>query len=376
MEKSMLSLGFVLVFSVVSQVARSSFLQELPGYYQWQSYLHTHAQYENSVKEMLDKNGAFHHGINDVDNVINTSKMKETSHLLSNKLETSAQPAETTKTESENLDIIYDQINNKSGLKEILKQVILNRLLEQKRENELQQNLVLQYPKESFHKEESFLDKLSNIFSKDTEESDSFYGNEEVDRVGNGRIVDANTLLKEALTDYIDQESNSKEIQDFYDQESNSDEVYDSFLDTEFKEVQAETADLIEELQNILKVLEEDSNNDQLIMAKAEKIIKNKLRTMSIPDLIRDKEFRNSIFHRFAVLKLPLREEDISIAEVSAVRKVVKNNIESAMSETKSLLTELKKDVNDVNVNNLNERSDRLHNARKQLQKLLDLTQI
>jgi len=376
MEKSMLSLGFVLVFSVVSQVARSSFLQELPGYYQWQSYLHTHAQYENSVKEMLDKNGAFHHGINDVDNVINTSKMKETSHLLSNKLETSAQPAETTKTESENLDIIYDQINNKSGLKEILKQVILNRLLEQKRENELQQNLVLQYPKESFHKEESFLDKLSNIFSKDTEESDSFYGNEEVDRVGNGRIVDANTLLKEALTDYIDQESNSKEIQDFYDQESNSDEVYDSFLDTEFKEVQAETADLIEELQNILRVLEEDSNNDQLIMAKAEKIIKNKLRTMSIPDLIRDKEFRNSIFHRFAVLKLPLREEDISIAEVSAVRKVVKNNIESAMSETKSLLTELKKDVNDVNVNNLNERSDRLHNARKQLQKLLDLTQI
>jgi len=376
MEKSMLSLGFVLVFSVVSQVARSSFLQELPGYYQWQSYLHTHAQYENSVKEMLDKNGAFHHGINDVDNVINTSKMKETIHLLSNKLETSAQPAETTKTESENLDIIYDQINNKSGLKEILKQVILNRLLEQKRENELQQNLVLQYPKESFHKEESFLDKLSNIFSKDTEDSDSFYENEEVDRVGNGRIVDANTLLKEALTDYIDQESNSKEIQDFYDQESNSDEVYDSFLDTEFKEVQAETADLIEELQNILKVLEEDSNNDQLIMAKAEKIIKNKLRTMSIPDLIRDKEFRNSIFHRFAVLKLPLREEDISIAEVSAVRKVVKNNIESAMSETKSLLTELKKDVNDVNVNNLNERSDRLHNARKQLQKLLDLTQI
>ena len=304
----MLSLGFVLVFSVVSQVARSSFLQELPGYYQWQSYLHTHAQYENSVKEMLDKNGAFHHGINDVDNVINTSKMKETIHLLSNKLETSAQPAETTKTESENLDIIYDQINNKSGLKEILKQVILNRLLEQKRENEFQENLVLQYPKESFHKEESFLDKLSNIFSKDTEESDSFYGNEEVDRVGNGRIVDANTLLKEALTDYIDQESNSKEIQDFYDQESNSDEVYDSFLDTEFKEVQAETADLIEELQNILKVLEEDSNNDQLIMAKAEKIIKNKLRTMSMPDLIRDKEFRNSIFHRFAVLKLPLRE--------------------------------------------------------------------
>jgi len=376
MERSMLSLGFVLVFSVVSQVARSSFLQELPGYYQWQSYLHTHAQYENSVKEMLDKNGAFHHGINDVDNVINTSKKKETSHLLSNKLETSAQPAETTKTESENLDIIYDQINNKSGLKEILKQVILNRLLEQKRENELQQNLVLQYPKESFHKEESFLDKLSNIFSKDTEDSDSFYENEEVDRVGNGRIVDANTLLKEALTDYVDQESISKEIQDFYDQESNSDEVYDSFLDTEFKEVRAETADLIEELQNILKVLEEDSNNDQLIMAKAEKIIKNKLRTMSIPDLIRDKEFRNSIFHRFAVLKLPLREEDISIAEVSAVRKVVKNNIESAMSETKSLLTELKKDVNDVNVNNLNERSDRLHNARKQLQKLLDLTQI
>ena len=313
----MLSLGFVLVFSVVSQVARSSFLQELPGYYQWQSYLHTHAQYENSVKEMLDKNGAFHHGINDVDNVINTSKMKETSHLLSNKLETSAQPAETTKTESENLDIIYDQINNKSGLKEILKQVILNRLLEQKRENELQQNLVLQYPKESFHKEESFLDKLSNIFSKDTEDIDSFYENEEVDRVGNGRIVDANTLLKESLTDYIYQESNSNEIQDklfkeslsdFYDQESNSDEVYDSFLDTEFKEVRAETADLIEELQNILKVLEEDSNNDQLIMAKAEKIIKNKLRTMSIPDLIRDKEFRNSIFHRFAVLKLPLRE--------------------------------------------------------------------
>ena len=43
-------------------------------------------------------------------------------------------------------------------------------------------------------------------------------------------------------------------------------------------------------------------------MTKTAGIIKKKLGTKSLKELITDDEFRNSIFHRFAVLKLPLRK--------------------------------------------------------------------
>ena len=48
--------------------------------------------------------------------------------------------------------------------------------------------------------------------------------------------------------------------------------------------------------------------DEKRLMTKTAGIIKKKLGTKSLKELIKDEEFRNSIFHRFAVLKLPLRK--------------------------------------------------------------------
>ena len=48
--------------------------------------------------------------------------------------------------------------------------------------------------------------------------------------------------------------------------------------------------------------------DEKRLMTKTAGIIKKKLGTKSLKELINDEEFRNSIFHRFAVLKLPLRK--------------------------------------------------------------------
>ena len=64
--------------------------------------------------------------------------------------------------------------------------------------------------------------------------------------------------------------------------------------------------------------------------------------------------------------------EDIYVAELMATKQVIKNNILSTVAETKSILEDLKND--EVNSNNLGERSETLNLARIQLQKLLDIT--
>ena len=66
--------------------------------------------------------------------------------------------------------------------------------------------------------------------------------------------------------------------------------------------------------------------------------------------------------------------EDISLAELLAVEKVVKSNIERTIAQTKLLLTDLRRDADDIDAASLDRRSQTLLLARKQLQKLLDIT--
>ena len=57
--------------------------------------------------------------------------------------------------------------------------------------------------------------------------------------------------------------------------------------------------------------------DEKRLMTKTAGIIKKKLGTKSLKELINDEEFRNSIFHRFAVLKLPLRKGFIIFAQTN-----------------------------------------------------------
>ena len=55
----------------------------------------------------------------------------------------------------------------------------------------------------------------------------------------------------------------------------------------------------------------DDANDEDFLLRKTDQIIESKLQTKSLQDLVQDEEFRDSIFQRFAFLKIPLRERKI-----------------------------------------------------------------
>ena len=65
--------------------------------------------------------------------------------------------------------------------------------------------------------------------------------------------------------------------------------------------------------------------------------------------------------------------EDIPVAELAEVKKVVRNNIIATAEETRDLLKELKKDITEGSKKNEEARAQRLDNARRQLKKLLKI---
>ena len=52
----------------------------------------------------------------------------------------------------------------------------------------------------------------------------------------------------------------------------------------------------------------DDVRNEQYLLQKSAKTIQRKLKSKSFKELIKDEEFGNSIFQRFAASGLPLRE--------------------------------------------------------------------
>merc|ERR1712128_365435 len=105
-------------------------------------------------------------------------------------------------------------------------------------------------------------------------------------------------------------------------------------------------------MEKMLIMLEAEANADSKLVDRTLEVIKTKLRSSSTQDLLGDTDFKNSAFYRFAIMKLPLRGEDIPVAELSEIRKVIRSNIANAADETRELLKELKKDVIDENNEN------------------------
>ena len=52
----------------------------------------------------------------------------------------------------------------------------------------------------------------------------------------------------------------------------------------------------------------DDASDEEFLLKKTEEIIGSKLKSESLQDLVKDDEFKESIFQRFAALRLPLRE--------------------------------------------------------------------
>ena len=162
MLQGTLSLGWLL--AVLVSGYHANYLLQLPGYHQWQSYLDKHAQYEKTVQNQLE-------------NTVDTDNYNDDHDSLS------AAPAEIEPVNN----IIEDQINTKDGLKEILKNVLINRINVQKEEKYFTTRM-------EDLKGETFLDKLSNIFNPTVNEVSQTFDLAEKDRNSGGRLIYENVF--------------------------------------------------------------------------------------------------------------------------------------------------------------------------------------
>lgn len=265
---------------------------------------------------------------------------------------------------------------------------------------------------ESEEKPVSFLDKLSAIFVPTTEtpeHSDVFEENEyeydyqdldsfELERSSLINIFDDNDNIIEEHSergleailglDYLIESENSNQFDEtfkggkrpkiFLEEEflTTEQDIAKNFLAEEIDSAQSETKELVDEMEKMLSILEVEAASDSALIEKTLSVIRSKLGSSSVQDLLGDTDFKNSVFYRFAIMRLPLREEDIPVAELSEVKKVIHNNIVTAAEETKELLKELKKDISEESNANDEARAHRLDDARRQLKKLLEIVSL
>jgi len=211
-----------------------------------------------------------------------------------------------------------------------------------------------------FDDEKEYEEGLRSLFGSDYQDLDS-------------PVESEGSSLVRVFDDPVKEDTKAQTVLEDEALYTTEEDIAKNFLAEEIISAQSETKELVDEMEKMLAVLEADASSDSALVKKTLQVIKSKLRSGSIQDLLGDTDFKNSVFYRFAIMKLPLREEDIPVAELSEVKKVIRNNIVAAAEETRELLKELKRDITAKNSTSEDERAKRLDNARRQLQKLLEI---
>jgi len=325
-------------------------------------------------------------------------------------------------------NIISDQLQTESGLNVVIKQIIRNklkRLQEEAHEEKSAVQILLdqsngeeRFLDQTVGRTGSFLDRLigvmndekENISLKKDRRPKLFNPSEEVGELNNRveenpfRFFEDVGLIKETAKDtnkvftQIEEAENEKVnalkffadaglvrketahtvdddvINHIQQDNSFSDESPDktnSFLEEEIIAAESETAFLADEIAGLLVQLEADLSAEDRMMAKSHAMIKSKLQRFPTKMLLKDKDFVDSVFIRFALMKLPLRTQDIDVSEAFQISKVLQKSMAKASVETRSLLADLRNDSFDEDDGR--DRASAIDESRRQLQKLLKI---
>jgi len=213
--------------------------------------------------------------------------------------------------------------------------------------------------KEYEHGLESFESEQSSLIDiLDDNEEDYEHGLESILRKHN-LIESERSSLVDSSDDISEEGKRPKIIIKEEDFLTTEEDIAKNFLAEEISSAQSETKELVVEMEKMLAVLEAEATSDSKLLEKTLGIIKSKVGSSSLQDLLGDTDFKNSVFYRFAIMKLPLRDEDIPVAELAEVKKVVRNNIIATAEETRDLLKELKKDITEGSKKNEEARAQR-----------------
>lgn len=151
------------------------------------------------------------------------------------------------------------------------------------------------------------------------------------------------------------------------------DDYEKQFVDEELEETKSEAELIADELALILVRLQADQKEETDLMLETYRIIRSRLKHKSTKRLLEDEEFINSVFYRFAIMRLPLRPEDIPVSELAEIKNVVRSSLASVMEDTKELLRELRRDIIEEDEVDEEERAKRIDIAKRKLQKLLEI---
>jgi len=120
-----------------------------------------------------------------------------------------------------------------------------------------------------------------------------------------------------------------------------------SFLEEELNEAAAESNQLSSDLDELLQELEEEERKDREFLKKTHANIKNKLtKSITFKHLKKDKNFVDSVFHRFALLGHPLREEDVGMNALQEATRLVTENVREAALQNRKIFSDLQKVLN------------------------------
>jgi len=120
-----------------------------------------------------------------------------------------------------------------------------------------------------------------------------------------------------------------------------------SFLEEELNEAAAESNQLSSDLDELLQELEEEERKDREFLKKTHANIKSKLnKSKAFKHLKKDKSFIDSVFHRFALLGHPLREEDLGMKALQEATRLVTENVREAALQNKRIFSDLQKVLN------------------------------
>jgi len=121
-------------------------------------------------------------------------------------------------------------------------------------------------------------------------------------------IESERSSLVDSSDDIIIEGKRPKIIIEEEDLYTTEEDIAKNFLAEEISFAQSETKELVVEMEKMLSVLEAEATSDTKLLEKALAMIKSKVGSSSLQDLLGDADFKNSVFYRFAIMKLPLRD--------------------------------------------------------------------
>merc|ERR1719369_1731711 len=381
---------------------------------QWGQYHNTNNNRETSVAGNIDKRVAdYEHQDDKVQAIVNRGNRLQ--KIIKNLLRRNHHKKREI-LQGNVRNIISNNLRTESGLNVVIKQIIRNKLknLQEKVHGEQSAVQILldqssrepNFLDQTVGRSETFHDRLISVMKKEGEykktvtqqarkpkllnfDSEEEDGKEErplrfFEEVGLIKNSNQNTLKNEIEEDREKEEDALNffaeaglirgHSENTADGNENIDHEYsatNSFLEEEINAAESETEFLADEIAEILVQLDADLGAEDQMMTKSDDMIQDKLKRFPMEMLLRDRDFIDSVFTRFALMRLPLRTQDIDVSESFQINKVLQASMAQASAETRSLLEDLRTDP--LQGEEGRDRAQAIDQSRRQLQRLLNI---